>query len=222
MRNIKLILVVFNTELESFEMPAFRGAIVEKVGRENDLFHNHLTSDQYYYRYPMIQYKRLGKRPAILCLEQGADELYKFFQNRDWTIYIGSRQLEMKIFSLELHHSDVGIESGVTSYEIKNWLGLNSQNYNAYQELDSLVDRISMLQKLLVSNILSFAKGIGWDVDQQIIVTINRINNSRLVNFKGQQLMAFDLAFKTNAVLPDYIGLGKSVSIGYGTVVRKK
>jgi hypothetical protein len=33
--------------------------------------------------------------------------------------------------------------------------------------------------------------------------------------------MSFDAEFKTNVSLPDYIGLGKGVSLGMGTVVRK-
>ena len=32
--------------------------------------------------------------------------------------------------------------------------------------------------------------------------------------------MAFDAVFKSNLSLPDYMGIGKHVSLGFGTVVR--
>ena len=33
--------------------------------------------------------------------------------------------------------------------------------------------------------------------------------------------MSFDVEFKANVSLPDYIGLGKGVSLGFGTVVSE-
>ena len=74
----------------------------------------------------------------------------------------------------------------------------------------------------MTANIISFAKGIGWDVDQQIKVDITTIHNSRPVNFKRQKVMAFDLDFTMNVALPDYVGLGKGVSLGFGTVKNKQ
>lgn len=33
-------------------------------------------------------------------------------------------------------------------------------------------------------------------------------------------MMGFDIRFKSNVSLPDYIGLGKGVSIGFGMIKR--
>ncbi len=41
---IKVFIVTFDFELKRREIPAFRAAIVEKVGRENVLFHNHMQT----------------------------------------------------------------------------------------------------------------------------------------------------------------------------------
>jgi CRISPR/Cas system endoribonuclease Cas6 (RAMP superfamily) len=35
-------------------------------------------------------------------------------------------------------------------------------------------------------------------------------------------MMAFDILFKTNVSLPNYIGLGKGASTGFGMVVQKR
>ena len=78
-----------------------------------------------------------------------------------------------------------------------------------------------MLERLLTANILSFAKGIGLYFDGQVITRITQLVEPRLQYYKGVKLMSFDAEFKTNVSLPDYIGLGKGVSLGMGTVVRK-
>lgn len=40
------------------------------------------------------------------------------------------------------------------------------------------------------------------------------------VTNKGVKLMAFDAEFKTNMSLPDYVGIGKNASIGFGVVTH--
>jgi hypothetical protein len=46
---------------------------------------------------------------------------------------------------------------------------------------------------------------------------IQDILNERVVRYKGVELTSFDLTFNVNFFLPDYIGLGKGVSIGFGS-----
>jgi hypothetical protein len=41
-----------------------------------------------------------------------------------------------------------------------------------------------------------------------------------MMKYKGISFAAFDVLFKTNVSLPNYTGLGKGVSHGFGTVVR--
>ena len=50
-------------------------------------------------------------------------------------------------------------------YKVHNWLPLNSNNYKEYQGMDSIVNKIQLLERVLVGNILSLLKGIGVHVD---------------------------------------------------------
>ena len=50
---------------------------------------------------------------------------------------------------------------------------------------------------------------------------ITAIEDPRVVMYKGVKLMSFDAEFKTNVSIPDYVGLGKGVSLGMGMVVRR-
>ena len=106
----------------------------------------------------------------------------------------------------------------LTSYRVKNWLPLNKENYATYQQLDNMIERIGLLEKILVGNLMSLFKGIGIHIDTDIKVSITDIKSQHTIRYKDIKLSAFDIEFKSNAQLPDYIGIGKSVSQGYGVV----
>jgi hypothetical protein len=70
----------------------------------------------------------------------------------------------------------------------------------------------------LKANIISFAKGVKWDIDKQISLRIDKIVSEKQVPYKKTRLSGFDIEFRTNVFLPDFVGLGKGVSLGFGTV----
>ncbi len=231
---LKLLRVHFNVEIAPYEIAAFRGAIIDKVGIENDLFHNHIndksnknkdTKEQeskFAYRYPRIQYKRIGKQPVILCVGEGVEEIHKFFEKKNWDIYIGKDLLEMRISKLDLNEFEMRVSQRLNAYSIRNWVALNQQAYNQYQKLDGIVEKIAFLEKKLIGNILSFAKGIGWHITENIELKITDLPQVQLISYKKQKLQTFNVDFKTNVFIPQYIGLGAKTSVGMGTVFLKK
>jgi hypothetical protein len=222
-RKIRILQVIFDSEIQGHEIPAFRGAIIEKVGPENTLFHNHLSGNTFLYKYPLIQYKTINRCPAIICIDYGVDEIHKFFENRDWNIKISDRWLDMKIKTLIMNQFTVNVWDKQFHYNIKNWIALNQENYKKYQEMEGLAEKTQFLESLLKANILSFAKGIEWTVEKPVELTITHMGETRGVKLKGQKVEGFNMDFKTNVFLPNNIGLGKSVSLGYGNVreIRK-
>jgi hypothetical protein len=221
-KKIRCLRISFTEEIAHYEVPAFRGAVVEKVGTQHSLFHNHLGEEAFRYQYPLIQYKRVARRPMLLCLDDGTEEIQHFFQQKDWTLRIGEREVDMKIDRLDLKQLTMQVWDRPFRYEISHWMALNQHTYPAYQQLTGLADRVDFLERILIGNILSFAKGIGWHVDREIDVRITDLMDTRLMSVKGQKKMAFTLQFQSNVFLPDYIGLGKHVSIGYGIVKQRK
>lgn len=217
-----MLTVSFEGQLKAAEITAFRAAIIEKAGRENTLFHNHLGDNQYIYRYPTIQYKVVDRHPTIQCIDYAVDEIHHFFENKDWTLNINGNTFPVLINRLNMFQFTLQVWDHMFQYRIRNWIALNEKNYQIFKNLGSLVERTTMLEKLLTGNILSLAKGIEWTVDRPIKVQISEMEAPRLVRIKDQQIMAFNLTFNSNVSLPDYIGLGKSVSIGYGMVRQLK
>ncbi len=221
-KKVKLLNIIFDSEIRNYEIPAFRGALIDKVGKDNILFHNHLGDNAYLYKYPLIQYKQLRNKPAIICIEHGVDEIHKYFEKDNWDLRIGDRYLSMKIFKLNMHQFTIQLWDKLFDYTIINWLGLNQENYKKYISISSLTEKIVYLERLLQANILSFAKGIDWTIDKEIELKITDITNEKIIKLKGVKVMAFDLKFKTNIFLPNYIGLGKSVSIGFGMIKQDR
>jgi hypothetical protein len=78
------------------------------------------------------------------------------------------------------------------------------------------------LENILKANIISFAKGVKWDIDKTISLRVDELIRTKIVPYKQQKLIAFDLKFRSNVFLPDHIGLGKGVSLGFGTVSQIK
>ena len=214
---IRLLIVQFDFELERREIPSFRAAVVEKVGRENVLFHNH-GDDGFHYGYPAIQYKIYRGYPTLVCINEGAEEMLKFFQQSDWDMVINGRQVRTRIKHISLDYVYCGFSERPLYYRIRNWFALNEDNFRKFIGLNEDAARNELLERILVGNIISFAKCIRWDLDRRVVVAIPSQPKQRFFSFKNFQMMGFDLEFQANVVLPSAIGLGKSTSRGFGVI----
>lgn len=219
---INTLIVKFKNSLSYREVPSFRGAVIRTIGSDcNELYHNH-QGEGFRYRYPMIQYKRIGGKAAIVCVGEGCDEIGTFFNNSNFCLRIGNdREEEFEIASIVPHRTLVQVWNESFPYYIHDWLPLNSENYKVYQQTEGLVERTQMLERIMVGNILSACKGLGVQIKQEITCQITQLGIPHKVYYKGVPWMGFGGEMKCNVSLPDYIGLGKGASMGHGVVVRK-
>lgn len=222
MKTIRTLLVSFDNNVPHHNISAFRGAIIEKVGRENLLFNHHIDDKRYLFRYPLIQYKSIHKNPAILCLGDGVDEIHKLFNKPTWEIDLKGKKIDLTIENLELKNHKASITKNSHSYSLYNWLALNQANFERYSKMADDLARIELLEKVLIGNILSFAKGIDWQIQEQIKVRITAIKKSKQLKYKNTHLMALGVDFISNVDLPSFIGLGKGASHGYGVILKSK
>lgn len=222
MKKIKFLKILFNTPLLPYEIPAFRAAVIEKAGKEHILFHNHLDNEKYLYGYPVIQYKSIKGKAAIVCIDYGTDEIYKLFNKKDNHIRIGNEKRPLEIVKVLVNQYNMNTWDKTFHYKLHNWIALSPENYKKYHTLQSDLDREKMLEKILIGNIISMAKGIKWQVENPIKLKIDKIDLQKLVGFKDNKLEAFNVIFRTNVFLPSGIGLGKSVSFGFGNITQHK
>lgn len=214
-----ILIVQFDNIISPQEIPSFRGAVIASLNEKDILFHNH-TEDGLSYHYPRIQYKRIHKKAAIVCVKEGIKAISELFYAGNYNYRIGERTVEMVIESINTYNVEVDFCDEPNRYRLANWLPLNSENYREFQKIDGLAQRISFLEEKLLGNLLAFFSGIGFRADKQINLRITDITGQRLAHYKGVKLMAFDVEFKVNLTLPQYIGIGKSVSVGFGTLLH--
>jgi hypothetical protein len=221
MKKIKYLTIHFKNEIGLREIPKFRGAVIENAGREHLLFHNH-AAEGLRYAYPLIQYKRIGNKAGLVCLEDGVHEVHAFFQGRPTTLRLGDREITPEVERLQMNEVTLQAWDKMFDYRISNWLALKQENYIAYQAMPDDAERRRFLSTILRGNILSMAKGLGWHVDREIRVELQHVGPLRLMNYKDNRLSAFDVRFRTNVWLPAFVGLGKGAALGFGMVGKDK
>lgn len=220
MYKLPTIIIQFYNEIESKAIPFFRGAVIASLEKRDILFHNH-DEDKLRYAYPLIQYKRIHKKAVVMGIGKGIEVISQLLTAGNFNYQIGNEKVEMRIEAVNAYDNEILLaENADCHYRLRNWLPLNSENYKQYQESESMVERIQILERVLIGNILSFLKGIDIHLEDQIDLHITDITGQRAVTYKKVKLMAFDIEFKTNIQLPQYIGIGKNASIGCGVLTK--
>jgi len=217
---IRTLLVTFRHNGPQLPIGAFRGGIVEKVGRQHTLFHNHDDAGGSLYRYPLIQYKRVDGQPVILCLGTGVEEIHRLFLRSDWTVDILGQPVRLQVDRLDLRTHNLRLSPRWQTYRLSNWQGLNRENRMRFHAARNAYEQKAMLERILTANMLAFAKGIGWQVEGRVLAEVPEPPLLKTRQFKGIDIDVFDLELRTNMVLPEAVGLGKAVSIGYGVLER--
>jgi len=191
------------------------------VARQYDeyiLLHHHL-GQFLLFRYPLIQYKMIEGIPIIVGLNKGADILQKIYWDLNF-FFIGDEKVQIREKILILRSDDYGSNSQFNDYYfLTPWLALNEKNYEKYQKLGTWERRKELLASILVGNIISMSKGLGYTVPEILKVEIKSIREMP-VKLKDIPMLSFVGNFSVNFEIPDYWGIGKSVSRGFGTVKK--
>lgn len=217
MSRVRILRIIFEEYISPKELPYFRGVLIG-MSAQDSLFHNHVEQG-YYYSYPKIQYKIIDGRPAVIGINEGAEALERIFINiRPVRCHLGRRYTELNIMSIDEWTGDLIMTDDVYSYRIDNWLPLNSRNYNEYVHADGLASQVNMLERILIGNILSFAKGINVFFDATVLCRISDLRCYGNDAYKGVGFISFSAIFNTNVLLPQWIGLGKSASMNHGII----
>ena len=223
MKYVRTLTITTDAEIRQNEIPLFRGAVIQSLGEHpNVYFHNHLDDNKFRYSYPLIQYKRIEGKAAIVCIEDGVDIIGQFLTEVNGALAIGERQITCNTEQIKPARILVQTWQEMFSYHISRWLPLNSKNYLLYQQTEGVVEKVSFLENILKANLLSMLKGLNIHLEKELHLKITEIGEPYLLNNKGVKMMAFNADFKCNLSIPNNLGVGKNASIGYGIVHLKK
>lgn len=206
-------------QLATRDAHKLRGYFGTLFQEHSPLLHNHLESGESAYRYPLVQYKVLDTVPTLVGLNQGADLLINLFLKIK-ELDIDGRNYPVFQKNIESKMINTGLSNDLHSYTFKTlWMALNQQNYSTYlNENDE--QKAQHMKAILVGNLLSFFKGMDHRIDGTIMANL-KIKGQRETQFKNNVMVAFEADFVTNIILPETIGLGKSVARGFGTIQGK-
>jgi hypothetical protein len=174
-------------------------------------FHHHSESS---FHYPLVQYKIICNRPVVLGLQKYADVIFKKVSQLE---HIVLPYEKVRIQSVQMNIKTYYIKKEENRYRfLSPWLALNTENYLKYKKLEGN-DRKHLLENIFVGNVLSALKGMGVFISFRIAVEIQSFKQITAVAHSNQ-FVGFHAVINTNISIPSHIGIGKSVSKGFGTI----
>lgn len=197
------------------DSPKLRGYFGNKYSNEV-LMHNH-DNGKLVYEYPLVQYKIINGVPTIIGLTTGS-ELVLNAGIREKELIIGDKHIDLGRAEITNEFAEFGLTKEIHNYEFINpWIALNQKNTVTYRACDD-IEKDELLERILIGNLISMSKSLHYDVPGRIKVK----SNFELVDIhlKGVKMCGFVGCFKSNFELPKYIGLGRSVSSGFGAVLK--
>jgi hypothetical protein len=168
------------------------------------------------HRYPVIQCKRVKNELLVLGTGQGAGLLWALSSSGN-ELLPGPSTCTIIKRDPEIRNEVVGISETLQRYEfLTPWIALNQQNAKKFYDLKGKPERDAFMQKILASALSSFAKSIDCDLREPLICRSKvRFRQERI---HDENVMVFLGTFETNLMVPDYLGIGQSISKGFGTI----
>lgn len=200
-------------QLQPRDAHKLRGYFGNLFKEHSPLLHNHYFDGTIRYAYPLVQYKVIEQVPVLVGFQEGAELLISLF------LKIRELDIEGKHFAvlaknIQQTRYELNVNRQLYVYTFKTlWMALNQKNFRKYERVN---EKTLFLNQQLQNNILSFYKGLSYRTNDRIMA-ITRLKEKQTL-FKGQLMLAFSGEFTTNAFIPEWTGIGKAVSRGFGTV----
>ncbi|MEZ6127247.1 MAG: CRISPR-associated endonuclease Cas6 [Planctomycetaceae bacterium] len=190
-----------------------RGAIAQVMQRFE--FHNHLGQKLNYVE-PLIRYLELSGKLNAVGICNGAMLLKEL--PRFQSLRLGQNVVDVHRQTTTPSRVEVGpVEKSIRYRFVSECLPLNQENDQQWRRMNQ-AERSDLLRRILIGNILSFAKGIGMSVTIRLEADCELVPVGFRTLKPGVRLLGFTGEFSVNFKLPPMWGLGKSTSRGFGTV----
>lgn len=201
------------------EAPALRGFFGRQF-EDQVLVHNHGPNNELIYQYPRVQFKVIDQTAHLIGVGPGAELLQQLWLDIDRT-KLGNEDLPVLEADLQATTFPITVSEDWVHYRFESpWLALNQKNHREYSQMRSSMLRQEKLSKTLIGNCLSMCKSLGIYFQSQIKADASELASIK-TSLKGKEMLGFVGRFRLNVQLPSYLGLGKSVSRGFGTIQRR-
>lgn len=217
-QSIKTLLVTFPyMPLRYGDIRYLRSLINDVLDWKEPIFHNHKPEGGEIYRYPLVQYRVHKGVACLFGIEEGCKAISKLLSE-----YHDELPEEMTAsMEIDTKQTDVKMLDTPIRYQIRYFLPFNTDNFEEWNKVRSLVEKIQFLERNIVGHLLAFCQDINFRVpDKSLIVEIEAIDDLDFVEYPAMtgelKLRAFNIIYHANIQLPDKLGIGKGKSKGYG------
>ena len=168
------------------------------------------------FSYPRVQVKILNEQIYIIGINEGVDSVLSIPETIK-ELDFGNITFSINDFEVETQTQQFIPSGSIIKYSfLTPWAALNQITGDKYRSLPNK-KKISYLNKLLGFNLNFLAKEMGVSVDKGIYTKV-KITNLYPKSIDDNKWKSFKGEFKTNIVLPNYIGIGNGITRGYGTI----
>jgi hypothetical protein len=225
---IRTLSLSFSLPIYTRQIQNWRGAFIEMAGWQDDQFHNHdnsvaegnpINKKKYHYRYPLIQYRVQQGKATIFAINEGVPALQQVLASNDWNINWQGKPTALQIEDLRMNEHYLRTTPQPQRYKLFKWIALTNDSFQEWDQSKSMIQRTILLQKKLENHLIGLFKGLQWDWKERVEVNLELVRKVQPMQVHGVKLLAFDIEFSTNVLLPTGIAIGKSVSHGFGWIV---
>ena len=168
------------------------------------------------YLYPRVQVKILNEQIYIVGIKEGVNPVLSLIDNIR-LFNFGNITINIEKYDIEENKDQFITTEKLLRYKfITPWIALNKSTGSKYRFLTDQ-EKPLFLNQLLGKNLLFIAKELGFDIKNKIFTKVS-INNLIPEKIDENGWGAFTGEFKTNFLIPSYIGLGNGITRGFGTL----
>jgi len=168
------------------------------------------------YLYPRVQVKILNEQIYIVGIKEGINPVVSLIDNFN-SFNFGNITINIEKYDIEKNKDQFNTTEKLLRYKfITPWIALNKSTGGKYRFLTDQ-EKPLFLNQLLGKNLLFIAKELGFDIKNKIFTKVS-INNLIPEKIDENGWGAFTGEFKTNFLIPSYIGLGNGITRGFGTL----
>ena len=168
------------------------------------------------YLYPRVQVKILKEQIYIVGINEGVDPVLSLVDNLD-SFNFGDITVKIEKIDIEQNKDPVSLVDKLLRYKfVTPWVALNAGSSKKFKGVDK-DNKILFLNKLLGQNLLFLSKELGLDTDSKIYTKVG-VDNIDPHNHEENGWKSFNGEFRTNFMLPNFIGFGNGITRGYGSI----
>jgi len=181
---------------------------------DEPLLHHHSRNGRADYSFSQIRYLVIDGIPHLAGLKQGRSVVSEI-AHKLTCLTVGQHHYNVMGCDFIEDGTTIGITKDLLFYKSGSpWIALNKENLIRFNILKKKKEQRALLERILVGNFISLCKGLHLGISARI--------QARITTFRYRQirtpvpLMGFSIQFAGNFLVPEFLGLGKMASKGFG------